>query len=238
VFNLVGYPLHEGYPEKPMRQHLLRYFAKELGLDLDTLPALRLPLPPRPSGVSGRYATLQVKTGWSAYKNWPTDRWAEVVKECSEIPIYQIGNADEPRVEGARHDFMGAPLSTSIALIANASLHLGLDSFANHLTHYLWDEGGSERRVPAVILWGSTQVSASGYDHNTNISLDLSCQPCFREDPAVSRMPRGPCINPLGQLYADPQHACMLGITIERVARAARELWIRADQRSDQSACF
>ena len=32
---------------------------------------------------------------------------------------------------------MGTPLSTAVALVANASLHLGVDSFANHLTHYL-----------------------------------------------------------------------------------------------------
>jgi ADP-heptose:LPS heptosyltransferase/glycosyltransferase involved in cell wall biosynthesis len=227
VFNLVGYPLHEGYPEKPMQRHLLDYFANELGIVVDSaaLPSLVLPLPPTPPGPSGPYATLQAKTGWSAYKNWPIDRWAEVVASCSEIPIYQIGTADEPRVEGARHDFMGSPLPTSIALVANASLHLGLDSFANHLTHYRWDDGSSVRRVPGIILWGSTQASASGYDHNTNISLGLSCQPCFREDPAVSRMPRGPCINPQGQLYALPQHACMLGIDPERVTREVKALW-------------
>ena len=28
--NLVGYPIEEGYPEKPMRRHLLDYFADEL----------------------------------------------------------------------------------------------------------------------------------------------------------------------------------------------------------------
>jgi ADP-heptose:LPS heptosyltransferase len=228
VFNLVGYPLHEGYPEKPMRHHLLDYFAKELGLDVDpaALPSLRLRLPPRPAGPSGPYATLQAKTGWSAYKNWPIACWAEVVAACPEIPIYQIGTSDEPRVDGARHDFMGSPLSTSIALVANAALHLGLDSFANHLTHYFWEDGSSARRVPAVILWGSTQVDASGYDHNTNISLGLSCQPCFREDPAVSRMPRGPCINPPEQSYAEPRHACMLGIDPERVTCEVKVLWM------------
>lgn len=227
VFNLVGYPLREGYPEKPMRQHLLRGFADELGLKLDKqeLPSLQLALPPRPEGLVGRYATLQVKTGWSVYKNWPIERWEEVVRACPEIPIYQIGKADEPRVRGTKQDFMGLPLASSIALVANATLHLGLDSYANHLTHYRWQDGAAERRVPAIILWGSTQVSASGYERNTNISLGLSCQPCFREDPAISRMPRGACINPPGQTYADPRHACMLGIDAERVARAVKELW-------------
>ena len=230
VFNLVGYPLHEGYPEKPMRRHLLDYFASELELELDLgiLPSLRLPLPHRLSGTPSAYATLQVKTGWSVYKEWQITRWAEVVRACPEIPIYQIGRADEPLVEGAHHDFMGAPLVPTIPLVANATVHLGLDSFANHLTHYLWEDGNSTRRIPAVILWGSTQVSALGYDHNTNISLNLPCQPCFREDPAISRMPRGPCINPPGQSYAEPRHACMAGIEVARVVQAVRELWERA----------
>jgi ADP-heptose:LPS heptosyltransferase len=191
------------------------------------MPALRLPRPSRLSGTRGSYATLQVKTGWSAYKNWPVERWAEVVRACPEIPVYQIGRADEPLVDGALQDFMGASLSSTIALVANATLHLGLDSFANHLTHYLWEDGNSVQRVPAVILWGSTQVSALGYDHNTNISLGLACQPCFREDPAISRMPRGPCINPPGQFYTDPRHACMLGIDVGRVVCAVKELWKR-----------
>jgi len=230
VFNLIGYPLHEGYPETPMRRHLLDYFAEELGLGcgLGAVPTLTLPLPNRPSGVPAAYATLQVKTGWSVYKEWPLARWAEVVAACPEIPIYQIGRADEPRVEGARQDFMGLELPPTIQLFANATIHLGLDSYANHLTHYLWDEGSAVRRVPAVILWGSTQVSALGYDHNTNISLGLPCQPCFREDPAISRMPRGPCINPSGQSYSEPRHACMTGIEVGRVVQATRHLWERA----------
>jgi hypothetical protein len=108
ALNLIGYPLHEGYPEKPMRQHLLRYFAEELGLDPDELPSLRPPQPPRPGDLPERFATLQIKAGWSAYKNWPVERWASVLRACPEIPVYQIGEADEPRVSGARHQFMAA----------------------------------------------------------------------------------------------------------------------------------
>jgi glycosyltransferase involved in cell wall biosynthesis/ADP-heptose:LPS heptosyltransferase len=227
AFNLIGYPLHEGYPEKPMRQHLLRYFAEELGLNPDELPSLRLTQPPRPEDLPERFATLQIKAGWSAYKNWPLERWASVLRACPEIPVYQIGKADEPRVSGARHQFMGSALPVAIALVGNASLHLGVDSFANHLTHYQWETEGSTRlrRVPAVILWGSTQASAAGYPHNTNISLGLYCQPCFREDPAVSSMPRGVCINPPGQIYDEPRHACMFGITVDQVTREVRRMW-------------
>jgi ADP-heptose:LPS heptosyltransferase len=229
TFNLIGYPLAEGYPERPMRKHLIEYFAAEMGLAIDSLPSLRLDRPPRPSGLPSRYATLQVKSGWSAYKHWPHERWEKLLDACKDIPMVQLGMPDDPKVAGARHDYMGMPLSTAIALVANATLHVGIDSFANHLTNYMWTGADAEaRRVPAVILWGSTQASAAGYAHNTNVSLGLFCQPCFREDPAVSKMPRGPCINPPGQVYAQPRHACMHGISVERVVGEVRRAWQKA----------
>jgi glycosyltransferase involved in cell wall biosynthesis/2-polyprenyl-3-methyl-5-hydroxy-6-metoxy-1,4-benzoquinol methylase len=85
ALNLIGYPLHEGYPEKPMRQHLLRYFAEELGLHPEDLPSLRLPQPPRPGALPERFATLQVKAGWSAYKTGPSNaglRYCACRKSC------------------------------------------------------------------------------------------------------------------------------------------------------------
>ncbi|HLO66829.1 MAG TPA: methyltransferase domain-containing protein [Holophaga sp.] len=219
VFRLVGYPLHEGYPERPMARHLLDYFREELGLGEGDLPGLDLEAPPRPP-VPGPYLTLHPVAGWSAYKNWPLERWPAVLEVCQGLPIYQIGAATDPRVPGTDGSFMGRPLMESVALLAHARLHLGVDSFTNHLTHIRW----SGRRVPAVILWGSTQASAAGYPHNVNLSLGLPCQPCFREDPALSRMPRDPCVNPPGQVYEDPRHACMAGLTLQAVATEVARL--------------
>lgn len=228
TFDLIGYPLHEGYPEKQMRKHLLHYFADELEIETGSaLPSLRLNKPElsRDLRMPLRYATLHVKTGWSAYKNWPVERWADVLKNFPKMPVYQIGAKDEPRIPGACHDFMGS-IPMTLALLANASLHLGLDSFPNHLTHYQWGEDESTaRQIPAVILFGSTQANASGYPHNTNISLGLHCQPCFREDPQISQSPRGVCVNPSGQTYDVPMHACMNGISVAMVAREIAKLW-------------
>ena len=47
---------------------------------------------------------------------------------------------------------MNVSLMDSIRLIGNATIHIGGDSFSNHTTHMTG--------TPAVILWGSTQVSA------------------------------------------------------------------------------
>lgn len=238
--DLVGYPLHEGYPEKPMQQHLLRYFANEMAIASAAtpgLPALTLRRPARPlAAPEGDYATLQWRAGWSRYKQWPADRWAEVQSQLrADIPIVMI-DEDE-----------GRTLAYSIALVANARMHLGIDSFCNHLTNYYWTDRRGGRKVLGVILWGSTQASAAGYPDNINLSAGFPCSPCFREDPKISRMDRGPCVNVVSverhpimwgtygreQLvpatsYDDPrQHACMEAIAVDQVVDAVRRLWER-----------
>lgn len=220
VFNMIGYPIPPkgNYPEEPMTDHLLNYFAAEVGLDkTDVLPQLELKKPT--PLVEGPYITIHAQAGWSMYKNWTKEKWEELIiktRKSSIIPVkfIQIGAASDYKIEGCDHSFMGHPLMDSINLIANAELHMGVDSFSNHLTHIKWNG----KRTPGVILWGSTQYTAAGYEENINISLGLPCQPCFREDPRISRQPRGLCINPEGQTsYDNPQHACMSGITVDMV---------------------
>lgn len=246
--DLIGYPLAEGYPEKPMRRHLLEYFAVEMGLGVQMsdgatvygkviapagvtamLPALTVPRPMVAESYVP-YATMQMRAGWSAWKEWGDEKW-EQVRGAIDFPIWLID------------EHAGRTLSESIALFANARIHLGIDSFTNHLTHYYWQHEGGARKVPGVILWGSTQASAAGYDTNVNISKGLHCQPCFRENPAISRMPRGVCVNPpmltilppsgftevRYREYGDGLHQCMADISVDEVVTAARELWERTN---------
>jgi ADP-heptose:LPS heptosyltransferase len=146
-----------------------------------------------------------MRAGWSRYKEWPAERWAGVLAELAgEIPIVVIDPA------------AGHPLHEVIALVANARLHIGVDSFANHLTNFLWRDHSGLHRVPGVILWGSTQVAAAGYAHNTNISRGLACQPCFRENPEISQMAKEPC---------PYEHRCMQEIGVGEVVDAIRARW-------------
>ena len=94
----------------------------------------------------------------------------------------------------------------------------------------LCGDDGSLSRTRGVIVWGSTQASAAGYPHNVNISIGLPCQPCFREDPKLSRMPRGPCVTPPGQTYDAPRHACLHGLPVERVLSEVRCAWDAASR--------
>jgi ADP-heptose:LPS heptosyltransferase len=194
-----------------------------MGLPVENdLPQLYCPGWPSLGLKNFSYATIHPQAGWSVYKNWSMSRWEQVIKECPEIPFIQIGAKEDYHLKGADHSFMGKPLIQSISLLSNAKFHAGVDSFTNHLTHIKWQG----RQTPGLILWGSTQCDAAGYPENVNISLGLECQPCFREDPRVSSMPRGLCINPPGQEdYLHPRHACMTGIPVERVLAEVKKLW-------------
>lgn len=210
AYNLVGYPIHEGYPEKPMSKHLIEYFSEEVGL-AGEVAALKLKRA-QPK-VEGDYLTLHVKPGWSPYKQWSLDHWEWVAQKCREsgIPVVQIGAKDDPRIESAEN-FLGLSFEESLGMIGNAKVHAGIDSWSNHATNIEWDGKG---KTPGVILWGSTQATAAGYSHNINISKQLPCQPCFKEDPKISSQPRGSC----------EHHSCMKLIHKEEVLKAIVEKW-------------
>jgi ADP-heptose:LPS heptosyltransferase/glycosyltransferase involved in cell wall biosynthesis len=224
--NLIGYPLAEGYPYKPMKQHLIGYFAKELGVDPD-FDSLALPLPAFPDLKSSEpYATIHPQAGWSQYKNWSMDKWEELCKRLSfeGIPTYQIGGPRDRRVLAAKDHFLNAAdtFRASLGALAHATIHIGVDSWTGHATNIKWE---GKNRTPAVILWGSTQWDAAGYGHNTNISKGLLCQPCFKESPTISKMSLGLCNNPPGQTYEDPKHDCMAQISVDEVFSAVIKLW-------------
>jgi len=215
--NCVGYPLSEGYPDAPMGKHLIKYFAEELSLDISFDDVKLTPLKP-PSKVFKKplYITIQTKTSWSAYKEWWG--WQKLINKLREerpdIGIYQIGGPNDPKLLNIDGDFLGYSFDDNLASQTWGKLHVGVDSVFNHTSNYSWHGIGKKS---CVILWGSTQHDAAGYRHNTNISLNLPCQPCFREDPKVSQMSKGICPNPRDQTYENPKHECMARISVDMV---------------------
>jgi tetratricopeptide (TPR) repeat protein len=240
--NLIGYPVQaENYPHHPMKRHLIEYFAAEMGVT-PSFNQLFLSLPPLPEGplttnlalVRNCYITVHPKAGWSMYKNWPMDRWASVCNSLQkqlDIQVVQLGGPDDPKIPGLFGYAMGASFDDNLAYLANATMHMGVDSWTNHATNISWIDrakdcgGSSARRTRAVILWGSTQSSAAGYQTNRNLSSKLPCSPCFRENPKISQVPLGVCPNPGGQTYEEPQHACMDLLSEDTVLGAALKLW-------------
>jgi ADP-heptose:LPS heptosyltransferase/glycosyltransferase involved in cell wall biosynthesis len=218
-FTLIGYPIGEGYPEQPMRKHLTGYFCDEARLP-PGLPQLKEE-ELEPFEIGGRWITIHPKSGWSVYKDWSLDKWNEIVRrihrDYPEIAIVLIGGADDPALDGIDSDLRGrTSLSQSLWLIKHSALHLGCDSFSNHAAGAFGH--------PAVIVFGSTSPTGSGYASAINLWAGLDCSPCYREDPRISRQSRGPCINPSGQDYERPRHACMAVIGVEMVWEAIDSL--------------
>lgn len=219
VINLVGYPINEGYPHKKMSKHLLEYFSKEIGVEF-SFEYFVCDKPCFPKKIKNRnyprYITIQTKTGWSTYKDWWG--WQDLVnllkKNKPNIEIYQIGGPNDPQLNNIDGSFCGDNFLDNVSAQAWANLHIGLDSVFNHTTNIIWSNKG---KTKSIILFGSTQSTASGYPHNVNISLNLPCQPCFKENPKISTMSLGLCENPPNQTYENPQHACMKNISPKMV---------------------
>jgi ADP-heptose:LPS heptosyltransferase len=226
VFEVIGYPIHLGYPKNPMRLHLKEYISNELQLKKQTInqptinKSIQLPsvspygvvplvLPEPPKEVRGhKFITIQNKTGWSRYKELYSEQWETIINflhRNTSYKIVQVGGPDDPPLKGIFQRLNGRNFTTNTAAIAHARMHVGVDSVFNHLTgSFSW----SGKVTPAVIFFGSTSPVGSGYAHNLNVSVDLPCQPCYRENPETSRMSGGPC---------PYDHLCIKSLTAEEI---------------------
>lgn len=171
---------NEGYPHKPLTRHLIHIFNECAGIPDNTMK-MECTLSEKEEALGlhfksryKKYATLHAHGGWSPYKNWYDDRWEKVVDILFQKSIItiQIGHKNDALIKGAV-DFRGNTIKEAIAVIKYADFHMGVDSFSNHVSSVV--------ETPAVILFGSTSPTGSGYDQNINIYKSLTCQPCYKE---------------------------------------------------------
>jgi len=224
VVTSIGYPVNEGYPNARIRKHLIHLFADELGVEI-TFDELVLKHPYFPINKVDKtpYITIQNKTGWSIYREWWgfQDLIEKIRIERPEIGIYQIGGPDDPPLVNIDGSFLGDSFKDNVAAQCWSQVHVGLDSVYMHTSNILWQGIGKKN---CVILFGATQHDASGYPHNTNISLEMQCRPCFRENPWISEQSKGICPHPPNQTYEKAEHECMANITVDMVYDAMVEL--------------
>lgn len=197
MVDLVAYPVHLGYPETPMTQHLLRYIQEELGIAYMGWPKrLSLEAPPPPANLvsSSNYVTVQLKTGWSQYKELSLSQLESIcgfIKQSYSYDIIQIGRADEPRLKNADAHMLGGKFVNALGAQAWAKYHIGPDSVFNHTTNIDWVHKYGPTK--AMIYFGSTSAIGSGYSNNLNVTMNLHCSPCYRENPEISKQSGGPC---------------------------------------------
>lgn len=200
---MYGYPRNEGYPNFPMKRHLTEYYADNAGVCIGNHSFK----PFFQDLVSGKFITFHIKTGWSIYKEWDIERWNQLIQQLkpllNDTKLIQIGSNTDPRLIGIDIDFCGkTSLEQSCALIKDSILHVGVDSFSNHIA------GGLKKK--SVILFGSTNPVGFGYPSATNIWKHLSCGPCYKENPEVSTENQGACNH----------KSCMKKISADEVMQA------------------
>lgn len=218
----------KGHPYVVSNEHLITGFAKNLGVepDFDSLDFKKPPFP-----FKGDYLTIHVKSGWSNYKEWSFEKWEELCERFKKegIKVLQIGGREDPVIKNCHGVVRSSPgesedkmlFKMGISALANARLHIGIDSWSTHALNIKWD--GS--RTKSIILWGSSNVNMTGYKTQTNIVKGLPCQPCLKESPYKSKVPLGPCHFPPDQTYDKPRHHCMGLINIDEVFNKAMSMW-------------
>jgi ADP-heptose:LPS heptosyltransferase len=193
-------------------------------------------LPATPYVVIAPWSTAKTFDlyGPSGNKNWPIDRWPQVVAWAKQngLEVVQLrGSEDEPLVEGVDVDFCNKPLRETFACIAGAALLVSVDTMAHHAAAALG--------VPSVVLWGRSKPEHFGYVRADIVNLRGECPGLetqrqesegHRADLSVGRVVRErPCVG--GDQWAMDReicpiqgHPCMSGIAVETVIAAMKSL--------------
>lgn len=135
-----------------------------------------------PTVATSEHILLLHGASWSN-KWWPTDYWVQLIRLIgSEAPVLLPGHTLQEQaraqqiVQQAGSGQVLPPLSLDALYqqIAACRGVVGLDSGLAHLAAAL--------AVPAVTLYGPTQVSLSGAigPYQTNLCSDFACAPCLR----------------------------------------------------------
>ena len=206
----------EGYPNKPLSRHLIQIFNECAGVDqADHTMHCHLSQEELDFGLDlqkelGEYATLHTQAGWSPYKEWADEKWAQIVaflRKDHNIPVILIGGTPNQTIDWVAKDLRGkTTIKQAISAIKHAKIHLGIDSFSNHAS----DAVGTR----SIILFGSTSPKGSGYEQNKNLWKDLDCSPCYREY-EWAKEPREKC---------PYDKRCMNSITVEDVIEAIKSI--------------
>lgn len=210
TLELVMYPIRDGYPNFKPVKHLVHYVQNEICLpETNFIPALELLSPRRPKEceTDRKIITIQSSTGWSRYKEYPHNEELIEFLPRDDFKIIQIGGVNDKRIRGVEHYALSRSFSEQITFQCWADLHVGPDSVFNHTSNFSWSHKKS--RTPAVIYFGSTSPILSGYHFNDNVTLGHPCQPCFRENPEISKQRTDEC--PFN-------HQCLKSLTPKELA--------------------
>lgn len=195
------------YPSISCRKHATEIIADMLGVSLEDgklIIALTEADEQKAMDIVFGYknpVSMHITSGSLAYKNWPLDRWEELVNHMADCTFIQLGEKKDPRV-GSTVDMRGMTTAReAIAVVKHTRCFLGVDSFLNHATNAMG--------TPGVVLFGPSTPIIWGHPQNTNIYRKVECSPC---------------VDTIGKNMCPHAHRCMVTIDVDEVEEAIRRI--------------
>jgi len=160
-------------PFPKITEHMITRWHTECGLvDLGDKPTL----PQYKTKLQKQYRiAFQTKSGWSPYKDWPMSYWEELIRmirdEFPEIEFDHLGT-NRCGIPGV-YERAGFSLKLQLQTLDQSILFIGPDSVFQHAAKAL--------DTQAIVIWGSTNPEAFGYESHINLKSHVPCSPCYRE---------------------------------------------------------
>lgn len=142
-------------------------------------------------------------------KDWTKHKWEKVVKDIQKttyLKVYQVGGANDEKIESCDRHFLGIDYRLSIALLEKCETFVSVDTFLQHAGHAIGKKG--------VVLFGPTDPAIFGHESNLNIYLNRCPhrKACLRGSPWLTR--QSDC----------ESKACMKFITVKEVVSKVKSL--------------
>lgn len=176
------YPQTDG--DEPLTEHVLIKLCRLAGVKgpVELRPYLFLTSEELATGRIAENQVVMQSSGLGApypmrNKEWYPQRFQEVCSELRrDLPVVQIGSANDPKLEGAI-DLRGkTTLRQSAAILANSLAFIGLEGFLMHLARAV--------DCRSVIIYGGRIKPAQiGYVANKNLYTQVRCAPCWLRNP-------------------------------------------------------
>lgn len=196
-----------GCDREPPRLELATTAADEGAADV-VWQKLQLP-------ADGNVVILNSGGAFGAAKHWPVEHFAELARRiAAEWPVHVLVNCGPAERKIAAEIASKAADPRVVSLAAFEQLPIGLTKACMRRSRLVVTTDSGPRFLaiafgkPVVTLFGPTDLlaTATDYEREVSLSLDLECQPCMeRTCPLV-------------------HHRCMRDLTVERVFAAATQL--------------
>jgi ADP-heptose:LPS heptosyltransferase len=145
--------------------------------------------------------SLHVSSSSLRYKDWPLERWEELVRRLPECTFIQLGETRDPGVPSTIDVRGMTTVREAVAVVKHTRCFVGIDSFFNHASIAVG--------TPGVVLFGPSTPVVWGHAGNTNLYAGVECSPC------VDTIDKNPC--PFAR-------RCMTAIGVDEVEAAVRRI--------------